>query len=651
MVEEVSLSLGVGVVALIQVVIDLACGLGHSGELLKGGDEARVGEALGVVGVAHAHGEVGAVIAIELLAQEVLRIGVVCAPAAEGPGVELRRVDLLGNAGDEGLDVHGDKVGAQGLHHLLDDRGLVQGVLVGGLDIVVQLDGEGHLPGQLLHGLLLVLLGLDGVIAALALGQADLLPDVLHIVGAVGEVQQVLHRVGHVLQLLGVDIVGAGPEAGQVQAVVQALPEGLVGDGGVPVDVGRAVLQALAVVEVDGIGVLGGPVLHQVAPELVIGVIVDGVEVGFAQGAGVHIAVEEQGLPHEGVVHHEDGDAVEEGAVLVVVGLVPGQGFGVALDELGDEIGAVVPHVGVLHTLDVVHAQLIHHGLAEGHEGRGHGQGVEVGDVLAAVVDDGIVVGDLDAHGVPEGVVRGREGHGVGLVQFLGVVVVLLGPGDHLGGHGGVLGVVFVVVEDPLQAGQPVLGGALGLLIAVDIHPCHVVPELEGPGQAAVLGAPLGGNGGLKGALGGDLQQAGHAVCEDVLGGLTLVVEDQEGLHLIGGGLVGGEVLDGLRLGPGGLAGLRRGGAGGVGTGGGGGRGLAASAAVVLVSAAAGAQRQHRGQKQGQKPHVLLFHLFSSSIRSTRTSPRPGNGNLGLCALYRDPKEPICRSGGDALCL
>ena len=67
-------------------------------------------------------------------------------------------------------------------------------------------------------------------------------------------------------------------------------------------------------------------------------------EVGFAQGAGVHIAVEEQGLPHEGVVHHEDGDAVEEGAVLVVVGLVPGQGFGVALDELGDEIGAVVPH-------------------------------------------------------------------------------------------------------------------------------------------------------------------------------------------------------------------------------------------------------------------------------------------------------------------
>ena len=74
-----------------------------------------------------------------------------------------------------------------------------------------------------------------------------------------------------------------------------------------------------------------------------------------------------------------------------------------------------------------------------------------------------------------------------------------------------------------------------------------------GPGQAAVLGAPLGGDGGLKGALGGDLQQAGHAVCEDVLGGLPLVVEDQEGLHLIGGGLVGGEVLDGLRLGPGGV--------------------------------------------------------------------------------------------------
>ena len=98
-------------------------------------------------------------------------------------------------------------------------------------------------------------------------------------------------------------------------------------------------------------------------------------EVGFAQGAGVHIAVEEQGLPHEGVVHHEDGDGVKKGAVLVPVGVVLGEDLGVVLDELGDAVGAVVPHLGVVHAHHAVHALLIDLRLGDRVQGGGGAEG------------------------------------------------------------------------------------------------------------------------------------------------------------------------------------------------------------------------------------------------------------------------------------
>ena len=43
---------------------------------------------------------------------------------------------------------------------------------------------------------------------------------------------------------------------------------------------------------------------------LVVGVVVDGAQVGFAEGAGIQLPVHEHGLGVEGVVHHEDGDGV-----------------------------------------------------------------------------------------------------------------------------------------------------------------------------------------------------------------------------------------------------------------------------------------------------------------------------------------------------
>ena len=390
------------------------------------------------------------------------------------------------------------------------------------------------------------------------------------------------------------------------------------------------------------VGVLGGAVLHQIVVPLVVGVVVDGAQVGFAEGAGIQLPVHEHGLGVEGVVHHEDGDGVKKGAVLVPVGVVLGEDLGVVLDELGDAVGAVVPHGGVVLGPQALHAQLVHLGLTEGQHGGGSAHGVKVGDVLGAVVDDGIVVGGLDAHGVLEEVVGGLQGQGGVLIHVLDGLEVLLRALDHLPQEGAVDGVVLVEVEHPLHGRAQVLGDALGLLVAVHVHPGHVVPEAEGPGQAVVVGAPLLSDAGDQLALGVHLHEEGQAVAQHVQGRGGVVVEDEEGLHLIGLGLVGHQVLDGLALGALGLAG------GGLTAAVPDGRSTLAAVAGVLAAASAGGQDHQRGQEQGHQSRGLLFHLVPPDSKNSQSAfPRPAGRTPCLCTPHRDTNGAVCANTGN----
>src|SRR5699024_7133352 len=113
-----------------------------------------------------------------------------------------------------------------------------------------------------------------------------------------------------------------------------------------------------------------------------------------------------------------------------------------------------------------------------------------------------------------------------------GVVVVLLGAQKGLGGHGGVVGLVLVLVQDPLQADQEVLGGDVAGDGAVDVAPVDVVTQLEGPDRGVLVVLPAGSDGGDGLAVAVGAQQAVPEVGDDVEVGSALAVQDVPALQL-----------------------------------------------------------------------------------------------------------------------
>ena len=514
-------------------------------------------------------------------------------------------------AGDVLVDLVDDVVGAQGaLPVLLQNGGA--GIVAAGLDPGVDLDGEGDaLSGQLLNGLVAVLQGQLLVEAAgcLAVGGVEalqLLNNGVGVVTAVGEVQQALHAEAQVLQVQGIDAVGPGPGGLQVDAVVQALAEVLVGNGGVPVGVGGTVGVAAVKVQLILIGVLLQTGLGQILVAGIAGIVHDDLAVGLAQLGVVDLLRLIEDVILVAVLDHGDGDGVEQAGVLVPVRLVLGQGLGVVHDVLGDGVGAGVPHGLVGHAQHVLNALLVDLSLGDRVEGGGGAQGVEIGAGLRAGIGQVGGVGALDAHLVELGVVLGGQSQSGGLVQALSVVIVVLGAHDHGAEHGSILGGVLVVVQDPLHSGDPVLGGAVGLVLALDVNPGHVVTEHEVPGDAAVRGIPLGGHGGVQLAVGVNLQQGGDGVAQDVQVLGLLGADHEEVLHLtVAGGLPGDQVLDGLAAvaGGGGLSGV----AGGAVVAG---AAVVAGGAVLLVVAAAAGRKDHHGdQQECQNTGSLSLHL------------------------------------------
>ena len=585
--QHIGLSLGEGLVAGVGVIDDGAGGIDQIGVLLE-----SVHQVLLVVGRSLSHpGDVGVVVCVvgivvveNLLAQEVDGIAEVGAPAVDDKALELGSADLLRQAGNEGLDVQLDEVVAEAVGEaLLQDGGVVQCGGAAGDDEVGGLDGEGDADGaQLLHGLLLqggdvAAVGTQadhGLAVVLLSVEAHLLGHQSGVLSALRVVAQTLHGVVVVLALQGIDLVVAGEPCLQVQAAVEALTESGVGDGLVPVHIGGAVGVVLLVVEVHGVGSGAGALLTELAVVLVVGVGGDGGDGALVQVHLVQLAVLVE-LECDGLIgDHGHGQTLEAADVgsIVVVG-VGNIALGVALDILFDDIGAAVPHVGVVAATEGLDAQLVDQRLRGGVEAGVGGHGIKVGAGVLAGEHQSVVVGSLDAHACVQHILIAQVGGGS--AHILGLLVVLLSAHDVQGGHGGVVGLVLGGVQHPLQTDQKIGGGDVLLHLAVAVHPVHIVAQVEGPDGGVLVGLPAGGDGGHQLAVAVEAHQAVPQVGDDVGVGEGLAVQHVPALDLTVGRLPGDVLLEG-------------GGTGGVG-------GLCAgssrAAGVVGLAAAAGGQQ------------------------------------------------------------
>ena len=500
MVEHVSFRLCIGCIALIQVG-DGVRFRNHVGELGVH-IQYRLGNIvlLQVIDIGNEIGVEGVVVVDGLLDEVVLRVAIVWNPAGDGDRLELRIVHFLLYAGNIGADVQDDKVIAHAVGDALSQYGRgIQSGLVACCDIVVHLNREGDaLRGQLLNGLLFVFFRLCSVQTGWGLAvflDAQFRLNQLGIVGAVTGVAQTVHGVGVVLTAHRVDGVDAAEVRGEIDAVVQRFSEVFVGDGGVPVGVRSAVLVHLVVVKLHLCGGEGLLPLDQLVVVRVVFVLIDGLDVALGKLDIVGLA----GLVHliGNLVgfHHLDGDGVESLAVGVPVSRVWNHRLFVALYIGGHQVSAVVPHGLIVHALHALDAQLIDHALRHRVHADVGKYRIEVWLCGGAVVDQRVVVRGLDADHLAElGAFPCIQRVGFLLAQALGVFIVLCRALDHFAWHRDVGRVVFMEIQHPLHSGQEILSGAFCFLIAVDVHPGDVVAQMEGPGFAAVLGAPVGGD-------------------------------------------------------------------------------------------------------------------------------------------------------------
>src|SRR5699024_3605108 len=471
-------------------------------------------------------------------------IAEVSAPAVDHKAVQVSVDDLLRDGGDELVDIQDDEVVAEAVGEALTQHGGV--ILCGGrtgLDVVVSVHREGDADGaQLVHSLLLQV-GKVGDAAQTDHGltvvsaPAHLLAHQLGVLLAVVVVADAGHGVEVVLALQRVDHVIAAQPGGQIQAVGEALTESGVGDGLVPVVVGSAILVAALVVEVHLIAELVGALLAQLAVVFVAGVAGDGGQGGLAQSELVQLAVLIQLVGHGAVHQDQDGHALKAAVIRSAVPVGVGDiALGVAIDILLDQVGTAVVHLSIGSSTEAFDAQLVDEVLGSGVEADIACHGDKVGAGILAGEHQGVVVRSLDAHTVIQHILIGQVGGRVALLN--GVVIVLLCAHEGGGGHGGVVGLVLVLVQDPLGAHQEVLGGDVAHDVAVDVAPIHVVAQVDGPDGSILVALPAGSDGGHGLAVAVVADQAVHQVGNDVEVGSALAVQDVPALQLTVAGFI-----------------------------------------------------------------------------------------------------------------
>ena len=386
--------------------------------------------------------------------------------------------------------------------------------------------------------------------------------------------------------MLRIDEVRTGKVGGGVKAIVPSQTEVLVSNGGIPVHIGIAVLVALIPAKMQLIGILGGAGFNDVIMELVGLAVVDGAQVGFGQLDVIKLAGLEHLERNIAGFDHLVGDGIEQGAIGIPVQGVLGQNLFIAVDVMGDGVAAIVPHVFVGAGIEAINAKLVYQGLGRGIEAVVGGNGGKVGQLGYAVINQGVVIGSFDADHLLEygqihalGFVSGQTdgfeavlfadgfelslgflvilgqlflGGGVGIrgdfkILIAGHIGIVIGGAfDHFGRHGGVGGFVLMEVQYPFKTNQPVLGLNFLHGFAVHVYPLNALAEVEGPGLAAVFGAPGFRDGGNEVTTIVVGQQAVYAAGQNTQFLVVLAIENVECLHFVSQGEISYPILFGL---------------------------------------------------------------------------------------------------------
>ena len=370
---------------------------------------------------------------------------------------------------------------------------------------------------------------------------AQLFGDQRGVIFALGVVADTLHGVEVVLTLQGVDLVETCVIGDQVDALLEAAAEALVGDSLVPVLVGGAVLVQAVVVEVEVVSVLGRTLLAELVVVLIAGVSLNGGQGAFAQLQLIQLTVLIQLIADGQVGDHVQGDALETGdLVLCVVVGVGDVALGIVLHELLDEVGAAAPHLVIVDTTEAVNAQLVDQSRRCRVAADVAGDRVEVGAGVHAGKDDRVIIGCFDADTGGQHILIGQGVCGI-VVQSIGLIIVIC-CADHGGGrHGGVGRLILLGVQDPLETDQKIFGGQVVFHFAIDIDPVDIITQMEGPDGSVVVVFPALCDSRDRLAVRIKAEKAIPSIGGDVEVGCQLAVQHVPALDLTAGSLIGDE--------------------------------------------------------------------------------------------------------------
>ena len=380
-------------------------------------------------------------------------------------------------------------------------------------NVVVNLNGERHTLGsQFLNSLCLVCRGLFRInahVRIVGILQSEFVTHQLRIVNTFAVYSNRVAGIGKVLTRQRINGVNTCQVRSQVQTVVPAQAEGLVGNGSVPVGILGAVFVVLVKHEVDLPGILGGTCLGQVVMELMRAAVVDHGKRGLSQRCMIQIAILEQGVCNILRLKHFDGHCLKTFHIVCVpvVG-IGSQNLLVLVKERSHCVRAGVPHVlpgDCLVSLNTYFLNQLGRKRIQAVVGSNRG---EVAQRIRAGVDDGLIVGSSDAnHFLEHGSIEAGginvfaeliwNGNTiihnalVGLRHVLRIFVVFRSTGDHFYWHGGIGGTILGEVQYPFQTGNPVLSHHVSLLVAVFVDPLHAVIQHEGPCLATVFRVPF----------------------------------------------------------------------------------------------------------------------------------------------------------------
>ena len=413
--------------------------------------------------------------------------------------MQVRYDNLLIGALDKGLNVQLNIVVAQALGEgLCQYVCAVQCSLAGSGNVEVNAYWEGYaLCGQFFHSLFFVLSCFVCVQSyhglAVEFRQSHFLSYQFGIFGTVRGINKTFHGEEVVFAGHWVNCVGSLVVIREIQSVPPGQSECFVSDCSVPVGIRCAIFVLLVVVQLHLVGVLGWNVWNQVIVQSVVRIFCDGVDSGFAQLNVIDLAGLIQLVCYVVGLYHLGGNGVKAFALGIPVHWVLGEHFFVALDVRGHGVASVVPHVLVVHCFYCICAtQLINHALGQWVQSYISSQRVKVWFLSYTVVNNSVVVWGFETYHFAElGAFSSGQRFSLILRQGLGVLIVLFSAFDHLNRHCGVVGVVLVEVENPLQTGSKVLCITVCFFIAVDIDPFYAFAYFECPGQTAIFAAPL----------------------------------------------------------------------------------------------------------------------------------------------------------------